>query len=154
MLSGRQILKKTLLLTAAALLLRFASMLFQAHLAGRIGAEGLGAVQLLLSVSAFATTLGLAGMRVAASCLCAQAHGKREPEQVQLAISNSLSQVRQYNEMPLKIWKAEQLVGGEEAMDQILHDLFNRELDPMYPYLTYQDFLNACGLTEEDLNLA
>jgi hypothetical protein len=24
----------------------------------------------------------------------------------------------------------------------------------MYPYLTYQDFLNACGLTEEDLNLA
>ena len=56
--------------------------------------------------------------------------------------------------MPLKILKAEQLAGGEEAMDQILHDLFNRELDPMYPYLTYQDFLNACGLTEEDLNLA
>ena len=76
------------------------------------------------------------------------------PEQVQLAISNSLSQVRQYNEMPLKIWKAEQLVDGEEAMDQILHDLFNRELDPMYPYLTYQEFLDACGLTEEDLNLA
>ena len=58
MFSGRQILKNTLLLTAAALLLRFASMLFQAHLAGRIGAEGLGAVQLLLSVFAFATTLG------------------------------------------------------------------------------------------------
>ena len=32
--------------------------------------------------------------------------------------------------------------------------LFNRELDPMYPYLTYQEFLDACGLTEEDLNLA
>ena len=75
------------------------------------------------------------------------------PEQVQLAISNSLSQVRQYNEMPLKIWKAEQLEGGEEAMDQILHDLFSRKLDPMYPYLTYQEFLDACGLTEEDLNL-
>ena len=75
------------------------------------------------------------------------------PAQVQLAISNSLSQVRQYNEMPLKIWKAEQLVGGEEAMDQILHDLFNRELDPMYPYLTYQEFLDACGLTEEELDL-
>ena len=75
------------------------------------------------------------------------------PENEQLAISNSLSQVRQYNEMPLKILKAEQLVGGEEAMDQILHDLFNRELDPAYPYLTCQDFLDACGLTEEDLNL-
>ena len=75
------------------------------------------------------------------------------PENEQLAISNSLSQVRQYNEMPLKILKAEQLMGGEEAMDQILHDLFNRELDPMYPYLSYQNFLDACGLTEEDLNL-
>ena len=75
------------------------------------------------------------------------------PENEQLAISNSLSRVRQYSEMPLKILKAEQLVGGEEAIDQILHDLFNWELDPMYPYLTYQEFLDACHLTEEDLNL-
>ena len=75
------------------------------------------------------------------------------PENEQLAISNSLSQVRQYNEMPLKILKAEQLVGGEASMDQILRGLFNRELDPAYPYLTCQDFLDACHLTEEDLNL-
>ena len=75
------------------------------------------------------------------------------PEEERLEISNSLRYVRQYCEMPLKILKAEQLVGGEEAMDQILHDLFNRELDPMYPYLTYQEFLDACGLTEEDLSL-
>ena len=76
------------------------------------------------------------------------------PEEQQLAISNSLSSVRQYNEMPLKILKAEELAGGEEAMDQILSDLFCRDLDPAYPYLTYQNFLDACGLTEEDLNLA
>ena len=78
---------------------------------------------------------------------------ERLPESVRLNISNSLSGMRQYCEMPLKILKAEQLVGGEEAMDQILNSLFNRELDPMYPYLTYQEFLNACGLTEEDLSL-
>ena len=75
------------------------------------------------------------------------------PEEERLEISNSLRYVRQYCEMPLKILKAEQLVGGEEAMDRILRGLFNRELDPMYPYLTYQEFLDACGLTEEDLNL-
>lgn len=75
------------------------------------------------------------------------------PKEKQLDITNSLASVQKYSEMPLKILKAEQLVGGEEAMDQILHDLFNRELDPMSPYLTYQDFLDACGLTEEDLNL-
>ena len=75
------------------------------------------------------------------------------PEAERLAISNSLSGMRQYSEMPLKILKAEELVGGEAAMDEILHGLFNRELDPMYPYLTYQEFLDACGLTEEDLTL-
>ena len=75
------------------------------------------------------------------------------PEGERLRISNSLSGVRQYSEMPLKLLKAEQLVGGEEAMDQILHDLFNREMDPMCPYLTYDEFLSACALTEEDLNL-
>ena len=75
------------------------------------------------------------------------------PEEERLNIAGSLSGVRHYSEMPLKILKAEQLVGGEEAMDQILHDLFNREIDYTYPYLTYQDFLNACGLTEEELDL-
>ena len=76
------------------------------------------------------------------------------PEDKQLEITDDLTYVRQYCEMPLKILKAEALVGGEEAMDQILNGLFNRKLDPMYPYLTYQEFLDACGLTEEDLNLA
>ena len=76
------------------------------------------------------------------------------PEDKQLKISNSLTYVRQYCEMPLKILKAEKLVGGEEALDRILYDLFNRQLDWTYPYLTYQDFLDACKLSEEDLNLA
>ncbi len=75
------------------------------------------------------------------------------PEAERLNIAGSLSGVRHYSEMPLKILKAEQLVGGEAAMDQILHDLFNREVDPAYPYLTYQDFLDACHLTEEELDL-
>ena len=75
------------------------------------------------------------------------------PEAKWLNIAGSLSGVRHYSEMPLKLLKAEHLVGGEAAMDQILHDLFNREIDPMYPYLTYQDFLDACGLTEEELDL-
>lgn len=75
------------------------------------------------------------------------------PEDYRADIANSLSGVRRYSEMPLKILKAEQLVGGEEAMDAILYGLFNRELDWSYPYLTYQEFLDACGLTEEDLSL-
>lgn len=75
------------------------------------------------------------------------------PEEKRMEVLGSLTHVHQYCEMPLKILKVEQLVGGEEAMDKILHELFNRELDPYNPYLTYQNFLDACGLREEDLNL-
>ena len=81
------------------------------------------------------------------------AYLEKLPEAERLDIAGSLSGVRHYSEMPLKILKAEQLVGGEAAMDQILHDLFNREIDYAYPYLTYQEFLDACGLTEEELDL-
>lgn len=78
----------------------------------------------------------------------------RLPESYQADIPNSIAEVRQYCEMPLKILKAEQLVGGEEKIDEILQKLFNREIDPSYPYLSYNDFLSACALTEEELNLA
>ena len=76
------------------------------------------------------------------------------PEAERLRIENSLSTVRLYSEMPLKILRAQELVGGEEAMDEILRGLFNREVDWNAPYLTYPEFLDACGLTEEDLDLA
>lgn len=76
MFSGRLIFRHTLLLTGASVLLRLVSMLFQVYLAARIGAAGLGLVQLALSVVTFALTLALAGARVAAMNLCAQAHGR------------------------------------------------------------------------------
>ena len=75
------------------------------------------------------------------------------PEQFRQGIAASLTGTRRYAEMPLKILKAEQLVGGEQAMDKILRDLFLREIDYTSPYLTYQQFLDACGLTEEELYL-
>lgn len=82
-----------------------------------------------------------------------QAYLAALPEKYQAAIANSLQGVRQYSEMPLMLLRAEELAGGEEAMDEILSGLFNRELNPAYPYLAYQDFLDACGLTEEALTL-
>lgn len=75
------------------------------------------------------------------------------PEQYRSHITGSLRGVRHYSEMALKILKAEELVGGEAAMDEILRTLFTQEPDPQFPYLTYQNFLDACGLTEEELHL-
>ena len=53
------------------------------------------------------------------------------------------------------IKKAEELVGGEEKMDKILRTIYGKhaEYDPYSNPFTYQDFLDACNLTEEDLYL-
>lgn len=75
------------------------------------------------------------------------------PKSYRTSMDNRVSQMKQYSEMPLKIVKAEQLVGGEEKMDEILKTIFNREIDYASPYLTYEQFLDACGLTKEDLEL-
>ena len=75
------------------------------------------------------------------------------PEKYRVEIANSLSGIKHYSLMPLKILKAEKLVGGEEKMDEILASLFQGETNPSYPYLTYEAFLDACGLSKEDLNL-
>ena len=45
------------LLTAANLLMRGVSMLFQVYLTARVGAAGVGLLQLILSVNLFAVTL-------------------------------------------------------------------------------------------------
>ena len=65
------------LLTAANLLMRGVSMLFQVYLTARVGAAGVGLLQLILSVNLFAVTLGTSGLRVAALYLSAEAYGLR-----------------------------------------------------------------------------
>ncbi|WP_343208325.1 M1 family aminopeptidase [Anaerolentibacter hominis] len=55
-----------------------------------------------------------------------------------------------YDGMALVFWKAEQLIGTEK-LDEILTRLFLEGGTQMPPYITYQDFLDACGLTKEDL---
>ena len=77
----------------------------------------------------------------------------RLSEQDRSVITGSLSDLRKYDEMPLKLLKAEELVGGEEAFDRILYELFNSEPDYENPDLSYEEFLDACGLSEEDLEL-
>ena len=75
------------------------------------------------------------------------------PKKYQANIMNSFTSMRQYCEMPLMILNAEQLVGGEEAFDKILFDMFNREINEDYSnyLLSYEIFLEYCGLTEDDL---
>lgn len=58
--------------------------------------------------------------------------------------------LRQYSKLPLQILKASKLVGGEDKMDEILAKLYKNKSKTR---ITSQDFLNACELKGEELNL-
>lgn len=79
-----------LLLTAAALLMRLVSIAFNVFLAERIGADGLGLLQLISTVGVFAALVGASGVRVATLCLCAEEFGKRCLSGVRCALSACL----------------------------------------------------------------
>ncbi|MCM1182238.1 MAG: hypothetical protein NC337_02555 [Roseburia sp.] len=75
------------------------------------------------------------------------------PDLYQAELRMSNSGVNHYNRMPLMILKAQELVGGEEAMDAILRQMYaDRELFDQN-HFSYQDFLRYCGLTKEALRL-
>lgn len=77
-----------LLLTAVNLLLRFVSTSFQVHISGRIGAAGVGLLQLVMSVGSMAMTAGMAGVRTATMYLTAEELGKKRPENVPHVLSS------------------------------------------------------------------
>lgn len=75
------------------------------------------------------------------------------PEKYVSNLQSLFATTNTYSGMAFKIYKAAQLVGGEEKMDAILAKLYKNGGTEMPPYITWHDFLNACGLKEEDLNL-
>ena len=76
MMRRKSLLGSALMLTGVNLLLRFGSTGFLVWLSGRIGAAGIGLLQLVLSVNMLALTLGAAGGRTAAMYLTAEALGR------------------------------------------------------------------------------
>ena len=80
------ILGGALLLTAANLLLRLISIAFQVFLSVRIGAAGLGLMQLISTIGVFAMLAGTAGVRVTAMYLAAEEFGNRRLSGVRAAM--------------------------------------------------------------------
>ena len=76
-----------LLLTAVNLLLRFSGTAFQVFICGRLGAEGVGLLQLVLSVGSLSTTMAVAGVRTGAMYLTAEELGKKRPGAVRFVLS-------------------------------------------------------------------
>lgn len=78
--------RDALLLTLANLAMRAVAMLFQVYLTGQVGAAGVGLLQLILTVHAFAMTIGTSGIRVAAMYLTAEEYGLNRPHGVRQAL--------------------------------------------------------------------
>lgn len=76
-----------LLLTGVNLLLRFVGTSFQVFLSGRIGAEGIGLLQLVLSVGSMAMVAGMAGIRTATMYLTAEEIGRNKPKNITWVLS-------------------------------------------------------------------
>jgi len=76
-----------LLLTGVNLLLRFVSTGFQVYISGRIGAAGVGLLQLVMSVGMLAMTAGVAGVRTASMYLTAEELGRQKPGNVVWVLS-------------------------------------------------------------------
>ena len=76
-----------LLLTGVNLLLRLVSTSFQVHISARIGPEGVGLLQLVMSVGGLAMTAGMGGIRTATMYLTAEELGKKRPQNVTWVLS-------------------------------------------------------------------
>ena len=79
-----------LLLTGVNLLLRLVGTGFQVYLSGKIGAAGIGLLQLVLSVGGMALTAGMAGIRTATMYITAEELGKKRPENVRWVLSGCI----------------------------------------------------------------
>lgn len=79
----------TILLTGVNLLLRLAGTAFQVYISSRIGAAGVGLLQLVLSVGGMAMTASIAGVRTATMYLTAEELGKKRPGNVRWILRGS-----------------------------------------------------------------
>ena len=75
------------MLTGTNLLLRFGGTSFQVYLSSRIGAAGIGLLQLVMSVGGLAVVTGIAGIRTATMYLTAEELGRKKPGNVMWILS-------------------------------------------------------------------
>ena len=87
----QSIFYSAILLTCVNLLLRMVGTSFQVYLSGTIGAEGVGLLQLVLSVGSMAMVAGMAGIRTATMYLTAEELGKKRPGNIKWVLSGCTS---------------------------------------------------------------
>ena len=72
----KNLLINVILLTSSTMLIGFVSMAFRVYLSNKIGAEGMGLYQLIMSINIVCQTLAISGIRVTMTRLIAEELGK------------------------------------------------------------------------------
>lgn len=79
-----------MVLTGVNLLLRFVGTSFQVYLSGRIGPEGIGLLQLVMSVGSMALVAGTAGIRTGTMYLSAEEIGRKTCQNLKWVLSGCI----------------------------------------------------------------
>ncbi len=85
-----QFLRNGALLAAVSLLMRGVSMLFNAYIVRKVGAEGMGLMSLTMSVYAFAVTFATSGISLAVTRLVAAALGNGQGESARRVLKRAV----------------------------------------------------------------
>ena len=75
-MQGRRLLINTAVMTVTHLMLRSVGLAFQIYISKRMGAEGIGLFGLVMSVSAFAATVAISGIRFTTTRLVSEELGR------------------------------------------------------------------------------
>lgn len=86
----RSIFYNALMLTGVNLLLRLVSTSFQVFISGRMGAGGVGLLQLVMSVASFSMTVAMAGIRTSTMYLTAEELGKNGSRNITWILSGCM----------------------------------------------------------------
>ena len=74
------------------------------------------------------------------------------PEKYRYTVKAQEDSTLMYDVMPLQFLKAEEIL-GTKRLEEVLTQLYRDGGTEMPPYLTYNDFLNASGLTREEISV-
>ena len=78
----KNLIINTFLLTFSTMILGLLGMLFRIYLSNKIGSEGMGLFQLIMSINVFASTVAISGIRLTLTRLVAEEIGKNNKNKV------------------------------------------------------------------------
>ncbi|MGN1033708.1 MAG: oligosaccharide flippase family protein, partial [Intestinibacter sp.] len=78
----KNLIINTFLLTFSTMILGFLGMLFRIYISNKIGSEGMGLFQLIMSINVFACTIAISGIRMTLTRLVAEQIGKNNKSKV------------------------------------------------------------------------